>query len=253
MSGPTRTTARLVRGRQGRDRRRWRLSNTRPCIIRQATPDPVHLLRLEGVPAAGIDDGAPGAKTMFPLSDAVFPHAAALVPRVEERCARHPAAGGIELPGPCLADRLQCLPANHCCSPRAGCAPGPAAQSRWGPRDSQPLRAFQLRDHRPVRRADLVHHRPGQVDVGGGADERQRDQVNPQRPGEFQVVDVLAGQRRHRDAHAGQRNALVVGEGAAFGHRTHHVVTVDVGDDQSDLPSSISSRSPGRASRARPW
>ncbi len=66
MSGPTRTTARLVRGRQGRDRRRWRLSNTRPCIIRQATPDPVHLLRLEGVPAAGIDDGAPGAKLCFP-------------------------------------------------------------------------------------------------------------------------------------------------------------------------------------------
>ena len=41
--------------------------------------------------------------------------------------------------------------------------------------------------------------------------------------------------RRHRDVHARQRDALVVGDRAALGDRADDVVALDVGDHQADL------------------
>ena len=53
------------------------------------------------------------------------------------------------------------------------------------------------------------------LDVGGAADEGQRDHVDavPQRPA--QVGGVLLAHRRHADGDAGQVDALVVADGAA--------------------------------------
>src|SRR5690606_16938076 len=52
---------------------------------------------------------------------------------------------------------------------------------------------------------------------------------------EFQVLDVLFGQGGHRHVHAGQRDALVVGDRPALGHPADDVVAVDAHDDQADL------------------
>src|SRR5690606_31764700 len=82
---------------------------------------------------------------------------------------------------------------------------------------------------------DPVHHVVHQLDVGGGTHERQRDEVHAELQREFQVLDVLFGQGGHRHVHAGQRDALVVGDRPALGHPADDVVAVDAHDDQADL------------------
>ncbi len=56
----------------------------------------------------------------------------------------------------------------------------------------------------------LAHHAADVLGVGGAAHEAERDVVDAELEGPAQVLDVLLGQRRHRDRDPGQVDALVV-------------------------------------------
>ena len=70
------------------------------------------------------------------------------------------------------------------------------------------LRLLDLRDHLRVR-AGLLDQLAQVANVGGGADEGERDEVGPQTECELEVVDVLPRQGRNRDRDAGKVDALV--------------------------------------------
>ncbi len=107
------------------------------------------------------------------------------------------------------------------------------------------------RDHHAVREAedvvesrdclgllDLRDHvggRPGGLDqrlqrlhVGGGTNERERDEIDAELERELEVVDVLAGQRRDRQRDAGEVDALVGGDDAADEHLAARAAAVDL-------------------------
>ena len=93
---------------------------------------------------------------------------------------------------------------------------------------------LQFGDHRNPA-TDPVHDRMDQLDVGRRAHKRQGDQVHAQVQCELQIGNVLLGQRRNRDCHARHRQPFVVADGSALGDGAHHVGSVDVLNDQSDL------------------
>jgi len=80
---------RLVRGRQ----------HLLSLALAQATPNPVRLVHLQGVPAAGLQRGAMRADRLC-LGFAPGPGRAALALRMEEVSAGHAAAGRVQLPIP---------------------------------------------------------------------------------------------------------------------------------------------------------
>ena len=73
------------------------------------------------------------------------------------------------------------------------------------------LRLLDLGDDRE-HDALLAHHAADVLGVGGAAHEAQRDVVDAELERPAQVLDVLLGQRRHRDRDAGQVDALVVAD-----------------------------------------
>ena len=104
-------------------------------------------------------------------------------------------------------------------SPRATMMPSKAStiSSSWSTASGFSIFAITGR-RMPTR----VHHPVHQLDVLGVAHERQRDVVDAQAQRELEVVGVLVRHGRHADRDAGQRQALVVADLAAFG---------DVADD----------------------
>ena len=73
--------------------------------------------------------------------------------------------------------------------------------------------------------------------VGGRADERERDEVDAELERELEVVEVLLRQRRDRQRHAGQVDALV---------------RLDLAADDDAAARAAAARPPRRASRTRP-
>src|SRR5918995_561776 len=73
------------------------------------------------------------------------------------------------------------------------------------------------------------------ADVGRGADERQRDEVDAEVQRELQVLGVLARQRRDRDRHAGQVHALVRRDRPADDDRAVRLAALDVVHEQAHM------------------
>ena len=72
--------------------------------------------------------------------------------------------------------------------------------------------------------------------VGGGADEGEGDEVDAELERELEVVDVLARQRRDRDRHARQVDALVRADPAADDDAAARPALLDPVDPQTDEP-----------------
>ena len=115
------------------------------------------------------------------------------------------------------------------------------------------LRLLDLRDHPGVRAARL-DERPERLDVGCRADERERDVVDAEAEGRFQVVEILAGERRDRERHTGQVHALVREDDASDDHVAARPATLDARDPQSDVAVVDEDviAQPGAPTRARP-
>ena len=94
--------------------------------------------------------------------------------------------------------------------------------------------------------ADAVHHLVHQFDVGGRADERQRDQVDAEAQRELEVVDVLLGQRRarRRSCPGSEMPLLLLTGPPSVTVQTTSLPSM-CSTTRPTLPSSISSRSPG--------
>ena len=96
------------------------------------------------------------------------------------------------------------------------------------------LRLLDLGDDRQPH-ALLVHDLVHDVDVGGAADERERDPVGAQRQGPAQVGLVLVAHRGNAHRHAGQVQALVVRDHAALDHPGGDTRALDRDDLDRDL------------------
>ena len=74
-----------------------------------------------------------------------------------------------------------------------------------------------------------------ELDVGRGAHEGERDEVDTEFQRELEVRDVLLGEGGNGDVHAGQRDALVVGHLTTFDDLADDVVAVDLDTHEADL------------------
>ena len=88
------------------------------------------------------------------------------------------------------------------------------------------LRLFQLGNDRNAATL-FVHNLVDLIHICWGADEGQCHEVNAEIQSEAQVSDILFRQRRHRDIHTREGNALIIGNWATFGDLTDDVVAVD--------------------------
>ena len=93
------------------------------------------------------------------------------------------------------------------------------------------LGLLDLRDH-ARRRAVLADDRLQVAHVGGGAHERQRDEVDAEPEREREVVEILLRQRRDRDRDAGQVDALVRLDLAADDHAAARAAVLDLLDGE---------------------
>ncbi len=80
----------------------------------------------------------------------------------------------------------------------------------------------------------LVHDAVDVLDVAGAADEGEGDDVGAGAQGPAEVVDVLVGEGGDGDGDAGEVEALVVGDEAAFEDGGADVGSVDGGDLEGD-------------------
>ena len=114
------------------------------------------------------------------------------------------------------------------------------------------LRLLQLGDHRHAA-ADPVHHLVDELDVGGRAHERQRDQVDAEPQRELQVVDVLLATAPGTETFmpGSDMPLLLLTVPPSVTVQTTSLPSM-CSTTRPTLPSSTSSRSPGVASCGEP-
>ena len=81
-----------------------------------------------------------------------------------------------------------------------------------------------------MRGDDLLDH----ADVGGGADERERDRVNAVLEAEFQILAVFFGQGGNGQRDAGKIDAFVLAQHAAVDDVAENVFAADAAHAQFD-------------------
>ena len=97
------------------------------------------------------------------------------------------------------------------------------------------LGLLDLRDHAGGR-AVLADDRLQVADVGGGADERERDEIDAHAEREGEVVEILLRQRRDRDRDTGQVDPLVGADRAADDDAAARTAVHDLLDGQAHEP-----------------
>ena len=96
------------------------------------------------------------------------------------------------------------------------------------------LRLLELRDNRDAA-AFLIHDFVDFVHVRRRTNEGQGNHVHAELQCEAKVSNVLLRQRRHRNVHAWEGHALVIGDRSALGDLTNNVIAVDFLADDGDL------------------
>ena len=97
------------------------------------------------------------------------------------------------------------------------------------------LGLLDLRDHARVRPC-LLDQRTQVADVGGGADEGERDEVDAELERQLEVIHVLARDGRDRNRDARQVDPFVRGDDATGEHRAARAALLDRLDPQPDEP-----------------
>ena len=98
------------------------------------------------------------------------------------------------------------------------------------------LRALELRDERHVRAARFGHQLPRLSQIRLRLHEADCDHVDAERQAEAQIVGVLRRDGRHRQRHAGRRDAFVLADGAAFDDDGVNLLAVGADDPELDEP-----------------
>ena len=138
-------------------------------------------------------------------------------------------------------------------SPRATITPSASVTMSSSASTASAFSIFAItRRRRAPRRDELLQL----ADVRGRPDERQRDEVDAEPERELEVVQVLLGERRDRDATPGQVHALVRGDLAADDDAAAGAAALDLSTSSRTSRRRSArrgrARAPRRSPRARP-